>query len=366
MGLGRNIVLAALWAALLVMPLGCKRYSDISGEAGPQPPASPPGPRPVPGRGWPWPWTPPGWAPRRGKPLTVLLGEGHPVACDHLAQARVIELMVEAGAPPVVGLEMVSLDMQPVLELFNKGIIGVDELESGLKWSQTWGYPFAIYRPIFEAAKETQPAAVRPQCPPRRGQEGRQIRPQEPCGGRTARASGEDHPRPPGAGGVSAPGVQLPPLRHPQGRQGRLEELRHGAGPVGHHHGPQGGGSARVPAPPGGGHRRGRDMWSTAGASPRAWPRSTRRGSACCSCPWRGADTPDKSAADIFFYCPEIKRPRLGIALEIKDSTITVASVEPGSKAEASGIKVGDVLAKAQGQELAHALGPPRRHHARP
>jgi S1-C subfamily serine protease len=71
--------------------------------------------------------------------------------------------------------------------------------------------------------------------------------------------------------------------------------------------------------------------------------------------PWRGGELPDKSEADLFFYCPETTRPRLGIALEIKNSTITVVNVEPGSRAEASGITAGDVLVKAQGLEL-HTL----------
>jgi len=83
----------------------------------------------------------------------VLIGEGHPLPCDHLAQAELVEAMAGAGAPPAIGLEMVSYDKQPVLDLFNKGVFTVEELESALKWRETVGSPFQAYRPVFEAAK---------------------------------------------------------------------------------------------------------------------------------------------------------------------------------------------------------------------
>jgi uncharacterized iron-regulated protein len=82
----------------------------------------------------------------------VLLGENHDSACDHESQARLLAAM--ASTSPALGLEMVDVDRQPVLDRFNSGELGVDELEAALDWSHSWGVPFALYAPVFGAARE--------------------------------------------------------------------------------------------------------------------------------------------------------------------------------------------------------------------
>ncbi len=82
----------------------------------------------------------------------ILIGETHDVFGDHLAQALILERMVQAGLAPVIGLEMIPATMQPVLDKFNRGGLTVDELPAALDWPRTWGFVFDLYRPVFETA----------------------------------------------------------------------------------------------------------------------------------------------------------------------------------------------------------------------
>ncbi len=81
----------------------------------------------------------------------VLLGEGHKNSCDHDVQQRIVRGLVQAGQAPAIGLEMVAVDMQPVLDRFNSGEIKLGELEKELDWS-AWGYPFELFEPLFAQA----------------------------------------------------------------------------------------------------------------------------------------------------------------------------------------------------------------------
>ncbi len=84
----------------------------------------------------------------------LLLGEGHTNACDHLAQALVLLALAERGHKPVVGLEMVAQDMQPVLDRWHAERLPVDSLPTSLDWESRWGHDFELYRPIFEVCRE--------------------------------------------------------------------------------------------------------------------------------------------------------------------------------------------------------------------
>lgn len=84
----------------------------------------------------------------------ILLGESHNNACDHRTQARVVELMAMAGHEIVMGLEMVSVERQEILDIFNKGLISIDQLPEKLSWEEKWGYDFELYRPVFDTAQK--------------------------------------------------------------------------------------------------------------------------------------------------------------------------------------------------------------------
>jgi len=84
----------------------------------------------------------------------ILLGESHDNPCDHQVQARIVHLLAQSGVDHVLGLEMVNVRRQDVLDRFNKGEISLEELPDRLDWSKNWGHDFDLYRPVFESAKE--------------------------------------------------------------------------------------------------------------------------------------------------------------------------------------------------------------------
>lgn len=82
----------------------------------------------------------------------ILMGEGHKNACDHKMQQAVLSALSELETPPAVGLEMVAVDMQPILDDFGKGQVEVAALEQELQWNTKWGYPFSLFEGLFEIA----------------------------------------------------------------------------------------------------------------------------------------------------------------------------------------------------------------------
>jgi len=281
----------------------------------------------------------------------VLLGESHPSACDHQAQAKLIELMALAGSPPVIGLEMVSLDRQIVLDRFNYGLIGVDELEAELAWDKTWGFPFAAYRPLFEVAQAQKLPLFALNAP---RETARKV-------GATGMKSLSIQER------LGLPARLLPPP------QGQMEGLRavfdaHESRRPGN---PQAQWKSFVDV---------QSLWDTTMArravearvswrKPVAivaggghvefgWGVASRlevfdpEGPRLLVMPWRGGDLPANDTANAFYFCPEPQRPRLGLLLEARDGTLTVARVEEGSRAQAAGVRPGDVLAGAGGRPL--------------
>ncbi len=87
----------------------------------------------------------------------ILVGERHDAPLHHAMQAEIIRLAAtRTGRSPVVGLEMVTVDNEPVLQQFNSRVLTVETLPAALNWAKTWGFDFALYKPIFVAAAETQ------------------------------------------------------------------------------------------------------------------------------------------------------------------------------------------------------------------
>jgi len=349
-GLVRNITLAALWAAMLFSPMGCKRYSDISPERAAAAPAA---------------YEPGQFLDAQGAPLDpaavgekaagaayVLIGESHPYPCDHLAQARVLEAMAQAGAPPVVGLEMVSLDRQDVLDRFNSGELGVDGLPAALDWDKTWGHPFEAYRPVFEAAKrlglplyalnaprevarKAGKAGLKGLSPSERQGLPARIIPVGAAQEAMLREIFDAHPfgKPKDAKAAWKSFLTVQALWDTTMAHRAVQARRLWDRPV------------AILA--GGGHvERG---WGIAARLAAIDPQGPR----LLVMPWRGNGQPDPGEADIFAYCPEPpRRPRIGVALENAEGGLAVTAVDPGSKAEAAGVRPGDLLVKAQGEQL--------------
>jgi uncharacterized iron-regulated protein len=113
----------------------------------------------------PWVSPPPGsFLSADGKPLTdaqivsrnadfILLGESHTNLCDHSVQARLIEALAKTGRRFSIGLEMLPVTAQPVLDRFNDRAITAENLGREIDWERLWGYPYAQYKPVFELAE---------------------------------------------------------------------------------------------------------------------------------------------------------------------------------------------------------------------
>lgn len=90
-----------------------------------------------------------------------LLGETHTSMTDHLSQAEIIKKICTATLSdnqqkrlPAIGMEFVNVEQQSVLDKFNAGDLGVDDMQLALNWDKSVGYPFYMYRPIFEVAAQ--------------------------------------------------------------------------------------------------------------------------------------------------------------------------------------------------------------------
>jgi len=87
---------------------------------------------------------------RAGEADYVLIGEGHLNPCDHAAERRLLALLADGGAKLAVGLEMVPATRTEALRGYLSGKTALDALPAALDWGKTWGYPFRAYAPIFE------------------------------------------------------------------------------------------------------------------------------------------------------------------------------------------------------------------------
>lgn len=83
----------------------------------------------------------------------VLMGESHTNPCDHAVQARLIEALAKSGHRFSIGLEMLPVTSQPVLDRFNDRRITAAELGEEVGWEKLWGYSYSLYKPIFELAE---------------------------------------------------------------------------------------------------------------------------------------------------------------------------------------------------------------------
>jgi len=258
------------------------------------------------------------------------------------------------------GLEMVPAELQPVLDRFNAGEIGVDELPGAVGWETFWGHPFALYRPVFEAARRAGAPLAGLNVPRR-----------------VVRAVGEGGP-----GAVAQADRHLLPVQiiPPDPEQAReLERVLARHVMPGH-----GDGEAAAPAAPSAqADRRERflrvqALWDTAmaqsavaarraqgrpvltlagvGHVERGWGIARRlhaldpRARVLTVLPWRGGSGFDPADADAFFLCPLTHTSRLGFVLQERDARVTVTDVAPGTRAAQAGFLPGDEILAVMGE----------------
>lgn len=83
----------------------------------------------------------------------IFVGESHDHALHHQTQADVIAALVRDGREVIVGFEMFTRPNQANLAPFTLGKWSDDKFIEEAQWKTQWGFPFPIYKPIFDQVK---------------------------------------------------------------------------------------------------------------------------------------------------------------------------------------------------------------------
>lgn len=84
----------------------------------------------------------------------VAVGESHDDAAHHRIQAEVLAALAARRPDVAVAFEMVGYEDQAVLDAYMSG--ATPEAEFAAWWKANWGFDFALYKPIFDAAKSAR------------------------------------------------------------------------------------------------------------------------------------------------------------------------------------------------------------------
>jgi len=83
----------------------------------------------------------------------VLLGEQHDQDDHHRWQLQVLAALHAQRPDMVIGFEMFPRRLQPVLDRWVDGQLGVREFLTQAEWEQVWNFPPQLYLPLFEFAR---------------------------------------------------------------------------------------------------------------------------------------------------------------------------------------------------------------------
>jgi uncharacterized iron-regulated protein len=291
----------------------------------------------------------------------ILIGETHTNPCDHQVQARVIELLQSRGVDVAVGLEMVPAEMQPVLDRFNAGGLGLDELEKALEWRRVWGHDFSLYRPVFQAVdrvglslhglnvKQGLLESLRDKGRSGLSQEEResmpdQIIPVPPEQKEFLLEQFEEHKTFMDDTEGQADQDRFFLVQALWDTQMALQAM-----------GVRGRTGIPVLVLCGTGHVE--FGWGI----PHRLKILDPKASILAIVPWRGDERPDAEAGDAFYFCPPQHWSRLGFTMEFDAGGVEIVEVREGSRAALAGVKLGDVLKQVGGEPLDEILD---LHHA--
>ena len=93
-------------------------------------------------------------APFLAQQRIILVGEHHTSTAHHQAQLAVIQALVASGRKVAVGMEMFRSDSQPDLDAWVAGQLTPSEFEN--VYADNWNYPWNLYRPILEYARQNR------------------------------------------------------------------------------------------------------------------------------------------------------------------------------------------------------------------
>ena len=84
----------------------------------------------------------------------IYVGESHDSMAMHDIQLRVVQALYEKDKIIAIGLEMLPVETQPVLDKWSRGELAKDEFIREVKWYVHWNMNFGFYEKIFDFAKE--------------------------------------------------------------------------------------------------------------------------------------------------------------------------------------------------------------------
>ena len=90
----------------------------------------------------------------------VFLGENHATKEHQQLEADVVSALQKRGRRVLVGLEMLTRPMQPALNRFIDGTTDEATFLTESDWKKQWGYDYAFYRPVLEAARSQKSTVV--------------------------------------------------------------------------------------------------------------------------------------------------------------------------------------------------------------
>src|SRR5262249_32276425 len=80
----------------------------------------------------------------------VFVGEEHPNPHHHAAQLEVLERAYAADPSLGLGMEMLPRTLQASLDAYVGGTLDEDGFLKAVDWDKTWGFSWAMYRPLLE------------------------------------------------------------------------------------------------------------------------------------------------------------------------------------------------------------------------
>ncbi|HSK08643.1 MAG TPA: ChaN family lipoprotein [Vicinamibacterales bacterium] len=84
----------------------------------------------------------------------LLIGEEHTNMESHCVQLRVLQALVDAGRPVLIGLEMYPYTEQRFLDRWHEGTMSEEQFVRESRWYDNWGYNWLYYRDIFLFARD--------------------------------------------------------------------------------------------------------------------------------------------------------------------------------------------------------------------
>ena len=80
----------------------------------------------------------------------VYVGERHNSRSSHAAQLQVLKEVYALAPEVALAIEMLPRTLQPELDAYLAGSVDEAGFLAAVDWQHTWGFEFALYRPLFE------------------------------------------------------------------------------------------------------------------------------------------------------------------------------------------------------------------------